>query len=641
MCESFADVGFSLFSSTNADRAERLNCQFSDKPSKSAISPLEQCAQYSWTNTYRFVSDPAATSTGNDYGLGLLSSISHLNGIGKVTLAQEFVACFRQDERYESVFWINVEDWGTCFKQALGSIGYQSKPSGDSKLGSPDIDVDVSVPTKEDKPCDERMEHKGGCYWTNGKVGSGKSLLMKYISQDVRSHMSRVDGLFSNHEDKCSDLMESKAGTTNSGAYHQNLDLKRVHRPCVLAIGYLPIGDKGQLWCKSVKLANKRDHMARAISEATTPVTVFADNGDVDWLRQTPDYVLAAVEYIHLDTDKPSEITTDEVKNKVNVLQQCFYQHPEYDLRSFLNPCITEDYPPALTNQKAYLWFRCLFCALAYPHKLDIKHQNIKPSNILIKNKQPNLCNFGLARGFANEILDTSCSDREQGIVVYRVPGLLPGVKRGRKADMFLLGYDNIGGVLTFQRLRCAVLCQSVPMKLAAYRYKKGDGHGGRTFAEARDLGLTKGSDRNRGDQGIGPQAGKPSIGREDDDDDDVVGFRRLSDPKYQRRTLQGDRRSFRGRTDVLKYQAGDVHSKKPKSSPPYCGLIDANAGGIVVHSPSALIVAIWQEAIARTCGGRKKLDPSPLARESAGKEGSSDNSIDAGIGGSSILCAN
>lgn len=78
--------------------------------------------------------------------------------------------------------------------------------------------------------------------------------------------------------------------------------------------------------------------------------------------------------------------------------------------------------------------------ALAYAHKLKIKHQDIKPSNILIKNNQPYLCDFGLAKDFAE--LDTSTSDDQkvQGTVVYRAPEVVFNRKRGRKADVFALG---------------------------------------------------------------------------------------------------------------------------------------------------------------------------------------------------------
>lgn len=60
-------------------------------------------------------------------------------------------------------------------------------------------------------------------------------------------------------------------------------------------INKTPAATQGRLRCQSVKQANKRRQMARAIPEVTTPITVFADD-DVDWPRQTLNYILAPME---------------------------------------------------------------------------------------------------------------------------------------------------------------------------------------------------------------------------------------------------------------------------------------------------------------------------------------------------------
>ena len=62
-------------------------------------------------------------------------------------------------------------------------------------------------------------------------------------------------------------------------------------------INKTPAGAQGKLpiRCMSVKQANKRRQMARAIPEVTTLITVFADD-DVDWPRQTLNYLLAPME---------------------------------------------------------------------------------------------------------------------------------------------------------------------------------------------------------------------------------------------------------------------------------------------------------------------------------------------------------
>lgn len=83
----------------------------------------------------------------------------------------------------------------------------------------------------------------------------------------------------------------------------------------------------------------------------------------------------------------------------------------DYDLLQFLYSCTRDDYPASRTK-RIYPWFGCLLDALAYAHKLKIKHQDIKPSNILIKNNQPYICDYGLAKDFAEQNASSSHSHK-------------------------------------------------------------------------------------------------------------------------------------------------------------------------------------------------------------------------------------
>lgn len=182
--------------------------------------------------------------------------------------------------------------------------------------------------------------------------------------------------------------------------------------------------------------------------------------GDVDEVRELTTGASYARKHIHLDTDKPPDVVANEVRNEVLIMQKLRHLHiatvlfhfkeemaysiimlpvADYDLRRFLSLCTQEDYTPALTKQ-IYPWFGCLLDALAYAHKLKIKHQDIKPSNILIKNNQPYLCDFGLAKDFAELNTSTSGGYNVQGTFVYRAPEVTPNRNRGRKADVFALG---------------------------------------------------------------------------------------------------------------------------------------------------------------------------------------------------------
>ena len=111
----------------------------------------------------------------------------------------------------------------------------------------------------------------------------------------------------------------------------------------------------------------------------------------------------------------------------------------ERNLAEFLDLCSDEDYAAGLT-QLIYPWFGCLLDALTYAHKLTIKHQDIKPSTILIYNDQPYLSDFGLAKDFAD--YDNSGSNGRwlKGTHAYRAPEVQPQERRGRRADVFSLG---------------------------------------------------------------------------------------------------------------------------------------------------------------------------------------------------------
>lgn len=182
--------------------------------------------------------------------------------------------------------------------------------------------------------------------------------------------------------------------------------------------------------------------------------------GTVEEVRESSTGASYARKLFHLDPDKSSDLIEKEVKNEVAIMQKLRHLHiatvlfhlkedeaysiimlpvADYDLRKFLTICTEQDYPPNLTKQ-IYPWFGCLLDALAYAHKLKIKHQDIKPSNILIKNNQPYLCDFGLAKDFERWDESTSHGDEVHGTLVYRAPEVVHNARRGRKADVFSLG---------------------------------------------------------------------------------------------------------------------------------------------------------------------------------------------------------
>lgn len=109
----------------------------------------------------------------------------------------------------------------------------------------------------------------------------------------------------------------------------------------------------------------------------------------------------------------------------------------DYDLQRFLQrECIDKRFPKvALAHLTC--WFGCLLSALAFAHDAEVKHEDIKPTNILIKDHQPYLADFGCAQDFSDLEDSTSADVLAFGTPVYRAPEPPP---RGRKADVFSLG---------------------------------------------------------------------------------------------------------------------------------------------------------------------------------------------------------
>jgi len=182
--------------------------------------------------------------------------------------------------------------------------------------------------------------------------------------------------------------------------------------------------------------------------------------GDVDEVQELTTGAIYARKHIHLDKEKPAEVIKEEVKNEVAIMQKLRHRHiasvlfyvkkadsysifmlpvADWDLRKYFDHCEEKEFEENLIKC-INPWFGCLLDALAYAHKEEIKHQDIKPSNVLIKNNQPYLSDFGLAKSFEGMGDSSSQVVKRHGTPVYFAPEVVMGKKRGRSADIFSLG---------------------------------------------------------------------------------------------------------------------------------------------------------------------------------------------------------
>lgn len=122
------------------------------------------------------------------------------------------------------------------------------------------------------------------------------------------------------------------------------------------------------------------------------------------------------------------------------------YMSPVADqtLGKYLGDCAREGFKHSQL-ENILPWYGCLLHALAYSHSKEVVHQDIKLSNILIKEGNDGLSVILADFGMVKDLLESggvSATDNANlvGTPVYRAPEVRPGQLRGRAADIFSLG---------------------------------------------------------------------------------------------------------------------------------------------------------------------------------------------------------
>ncbi|KAI9892624.1 MAG: hypothetical protein M1814_001317 [Vezdaea aestivalis] len=108
----------------------------------------------------------------------------------------------------------------------------------------------------------------------------------------------------------------------------------------------------------------------------------------------------------------------------------------ECDLRTFLDrkPFPQEDFD-VLRG-----FYGCLCSALAYLHSRECRHKDLKPENIVIKNQNPMITDFGTARDWSDQSRSTTDGLPSPHTPWYAAPEVLDFDERGSSADVWSLG---------------------------------------------------------------------------------------------------------------------------------------------------------------------------------------------------------
>ena len=95
----------------------------------------------------------------------------------------------------------------------------------------------------------------------------------------------------------------------------------------------------------------------------------------------------------------------------------------------------------ALCEDKARHYFGHIVDAIAYMHKNNFAHRDLKLENIVITNDdKPKICDFGLATNIMNYEGTVGCQTNNCGTQIYMAPEVFDTNYDGAKADMWSLG---------------------------------------------------------------------------------------------------------------------------------------------------------------------------------------------------------
>jgi|TARA_R110002003_G_scaffold120_3_gene10619 serine/threonine protein kinase len=144
---------------------------------------------------------------------------------------------------------------------------------------------------------------------------------------------------------------------------------------------------------------------------------------DVDWLQKP----FQNQDQMQTDHHMPAEETPEQISERQTRLQALGLS--------------TASLEAARIDANAYLerTMGCIASAVAYLHQQEIKHKDLKPSNILLSSNGLWVTDFGTATDFS--VLTTSATENgERGTPKYFAPEVAVYDPSGRAADIFSMG---------------------------------------------------------------------------------------------------------------------------------------------------------------------------------------------------------